>query len=173
MPAIPDRSSLDETRFETVPAPIWYPNTVDMTFQSALGSGSPTKPLCPSCNEKLAHAEYGVEGIWACFYCQGVWVPNSNEARIHLRKPELSTVPEHVSTECRELNCPVCGQKTFEKVSADGASGYRCENTCGIFFEPEAIEIIPSKELSEAQNMVGYAILEMAATLLIGSVIGS
>lgn len=141
--------------------------------QSSPGAGSPTRPLCPSCNEKLAHAEYGVEGIWACFYCQGFWVPNSVEIRTHLRKPDPATVLEQVSTARFALNCPVCGHTTFEKVSAGGTSGYRCENTCGIFFEPESIEIIPSKELSDAQNLVGYAILEIATTLLIGSVIGS
>jgi len=103
------------------------------------------KPLCPLCQEDMSLAEFGLQGVWSCIYCEGTWLSTAELVR-HARDTGRSAtalqwlaLPEEQAGLAPRLHCPACNTHTFLAVACGNTHTYFCRSCHGLYFENGAI----------------------------------
>jgi Zn-finger nucleic acid-binding protein len=131
------------------------------------------RPLCPRCNEALARADYGVDGVWSCFYCRGTWVPAATTTGLMERKRRNYVVQVASTDAALRLTCPECEGTSFKSLTINSSVAHRCDAGCGAFFPQNELEQLIPRESSYEGLVVGGAIVEMAASILLATIVSS
>jgi Zn-finger nucleic acid-binding protein len=99
-----------------------------------------TLPQCPSCREKMSATEYARYGAYACFYCEGIWLPATAIEKLLALMPysfPLSRLaqasPEEVLA-APDLICPTCGTARFRHFTKEEVEINLCSDCAGMFF---------------------------------------
>jgi hypothetical protein len=122
-----------------------------------------SRPLCPNCIEKMSAAEAGLEGIWSCVHCEGVWLPViDDQTGVRARLMSAATTTTLASTSSsRLLSCAVCAANDFRSIQIHSSVIHACVNGHGIFLSAEDLLLLAPRRV--ASGLTTTALTTFAA----------